>query len=247
MSNLAYPVTLFTGIRRVRSDESEFWSARELAPLLGYARWENFAESIERARAACDNSGQDSRDHFRAAKKMIGIGKTATRDVLDFQLSRYACYLTAMNGDPRKQEIASAQTYFALRTHEAEQQAVAPALPTDPIELLALSLAGLQQHKQQIQALEQTTARLETRLDDTPIRMHPAFEAQVKARCQAFAQVHPGRFQGAYHAFKEAFGMEGAPLARYDSLPARRVQEALDWLDVQTRTYAARLPSGATR
>ncbi len=116
------------------------------------------------------------------------------------------------------------------------------ALPTDPLELLALSLQGLQQHRTQIHALEQANIKLERRLDDTPIRMHPTLEARVKAGCQALSRVHPRSFAGAYHSFKEAFGVQGAPLARYDSLPAYRYQEALDWLDLQTRTFSAQRP-----
>lgn len=137
-----------------------------------------------------------------------------------------------------KLKLGLVQAFRAAR----EAGPVAPALPTDPLELLALSLQGLQQHRTQIHALEQANIKLERRLDDTPIRMHPTLEARVKAGCQALSRVHPRSFAGAYHSFKEAFGVLGAPLARYDSLPAYRYQEAMDWLDLQTRTFSAQRP-----
>lgn len=112
----------FDAIRRTRDDGSEYWSARDLMPLLGYERYENFLQSINRAWAAACNSEGDAAasDHFRDARKMIPLGKGAQRDVGDRHLTRYACYLVAMNGDPRKPEIAAAQTYFAVKTREAE-------------------------------------------------------------------------------------------------------------------------------
>ncbi|AWN24036.1 hypothetical protein DKM44_12985 [Deinococcus irradiatisoli] len=89
-------------------------------PILGYDTWRRFAESVERASIACKNSGHDPEDHFVGVGKVITGGKGAQQTVEDYRLSRYACYLTAMNGDPRKPEIALAQTYFAIKTREAE-------------------------------------------------------------------------------------------------------------------------------
>jgi hypothetical protein len=105
----------FNNIRRFDENGNEFWYARELMPLLGYQKWERFFGSIERARFACENSGllwADNASHLRET-----TGKTE-RD--NYRLSRYACYLVAMNGDPRKPEIAAAQTYFAVKTRQAE-------------------------------------------------------------------------------------------------------------------------------
>ena len=96
--------------------------------LLGYSNWQNMREVLDRAQAACSNSGHESSDHFTDASKMVGIGSKASREVQDINLSRYACYLTAMNGDPRKPEIAQAQTYFAIKTREAELSSSTPAL-----------------------------------------------------------------------------------------------------------------------
>lgn len=105
----------FDSIRQVAEDGAEHWSARELMPLLGYDRWENFAAAIDRACLTVSNQGQDPADLFRGVTK-----KGAGRPQQDFQLSRYAAYLIAMNGDPRKSEVAAAQSYFAVRTREAE-------------------------------------------------------------------------------------------------------------------------------
>ena len=98
----------------------EFWYARELMPLLGYERWENFDNAISRAMGSCETSGIKVSDHFREVTKMIATGKSAQRPVKDYLLTRYACYLIAQNGDPKKEEIAFAQSYFAVQTRKQE-------------------------------------------------------------------------------------------------------------------------------
>jgi DNA-damage-inducible protein D len=97
-------------------DGEEFWFARDLQGLLGYAKWENFAKVIDKAKIACQTAGHNVSDHFPDVRKMIQLGKGAEREVEDIALTRYACYLIAQNGDPRKVEIAFAQTYFAVQT-----------------------------------------------------------------------------------------------------------------------------------
>jgi DNA-damage-inducible protein D len=114
----------FDAIVEIVKDEDgndiEVWYARELQTVLGYARWENFVVAIGRAIESCKTLGVSVDDHFREVTKMVQLGSGSQRDVQDFMLTRYACYLIAQNGDPKKEEIAFAQSYFAIQTRKAE-------------------------------------------------------------------------------------------------------------------------------
>ncbi len=120
MSNLqAKEYKRFEDIKRTYEDGMEYWNARELAPVLDYTKWENFNKVIKRAMIACDNSGHDSSVDFLEVRKIVEAGAT-TKKIIDYELTRYACYLIVQNGDPRKEVIALGQTYFAIQTYRQE-------------------------------------------------------------------------------------------------------------------------------
>lgn len=122
MSNemIHYSDETFESIRHINEYGKEFWYARELQKVLEYAEWRNFSKTISKAIEACANSGNDIGDHFVEVNKMVAIGSGVQRQVEDMMLSRYACYLIVMNGDPRKEVIAVGQTYFAVKTRQQE-------------------------------------------------------------------------------------------------------------------------------
>lgn len=122
MSNeiMKYSEQTFESIKHINENGQEYWLARELQPILEYTQWRRFADAIDRAKIACQNSGIDLDQHFADAGKMITLGHGAVREIEDFMLSRYACYLIVMNGDPRKEVIAVGQTYFAVKTRQQE-------------------------------------------------------------------------------------------------------------------------------
>ena len=110
----------FESIKKIDKNGIEYWQARELMPILGYGKWEKAEEVIGRAARACINSGQAVDNHFHRTVKMVEIGSNTVREVRDYKLDRYACYLIAQNGDSKKNEIAMAQTYFAVQTRRQE-------------------------------------------------------------------------------------------------------------------------------
>ena len=109
----------FEDIKHIREDGSEFWSARELGPVLDYVKWENFYRVIKRAMISCENAGHSISDDFPEVRKIVEAGATS-KPKLDYELTRYACYLIVQNGDPRKEVIALGQTYFAIQTYRQE-------------------------------------------------------------------------------------------------------------------------------
>ncbi len=122
-------------IKTEEKDNIEFWYARDLQIQLGYKRWENFIETIKKAMQSCENAGIEVDNHFREVTKMVQIGSGARRNLQDYMLTRYACYLIAQNGDSKKEEIAFAQTYFAVQTRKQE-------IIEDRIKLMTLTIAA---------------------------------------------------------------------------------------------------------
>ena len=110
----------FETIKHISENKHEYWTARELMPLLAYSQWRNFEIVLEKAKKACATGGQDVTSHFVETSKKVKLGLGSNRDIKDYKLSRYACYLIAQNGDPSKQPIANAQTYFAIQTRRQE-------------------------------------------------------------------------------------------------------------------------------
>ena len=131
MINRSLPVSgsaSFEELKKTNEHSAEYWSARELQPLLGYSQWRRFEDAIKRAMVSCGLSGNNPDYHFAGVGKPITGGKGAVQVVSDFHLSRFACYLIAQNGDPRKPEIAAAQKYFAI---QARRQELSDALIAD--------------------------------------------------------------------------------------------------------------------
>ena len=110
----------FEALKRVNDHGAEYWSARDLQSLLGYSQWRRFEDAVKRAMVSCEQSGNPTDHHFAGAGKMVDLGSGSVRSLQDFHLSRFACYLIAQNGDPRKPAIAEAQKYFAVQTRRQE-------------------------------------------------------------------------------------------------------------------------------
>ena len=112
--------TIFESIRHVDEYGNEYWYARELQYILGYNQWRSINDLIKRAKVACKESDNNIHDHFAVDRKMINIAKGATRNVIDYKLSRYACYLIVQNANPKYEMVALGQTYFAIQTRKQE-------------------------------------------------------------------------------------------------------------------------------
>lgn len=229
---------IFEGLRRAHLDGREFWSARDLMLHLGYVKWDNFNGAIVRAIEACENSGQSSDDHFPGARKKVGIGSGAGREVLDYHLTRYAAYLTAMNSDPTKGEVAQAQTYFAVQTRTAEvAQYKALTDEEDPVLAQLTALAQVRREQialgRQVAQQGQEIAQVRRELADAPIQ-----GGQIDAIHKLGQQL--GRLMGgtptdranAWRLFKSRFS-----LASYRDLPRSQFDEAVRFLRLQIDAY----------
>ena len=147
----------FDAIRRTRPDGSEYWSARELMPLLGYSKWQDFSNAIDRAKIAVEAQGNDVTSNFMDAHKITG-----TKPAADVELTRFAAYQVAMCGDPRKPEVAAALAYFAIKTREAE---TAPALTGDPFDLIIAQAQAMKQIAAQANEAQRLAQHALARID----------------------------------------------------------------------------------
>jgi DNA-damage-inducible protein D len=171
----------FDSIKRFDENSLEYWSARDLMPLLGYRKnWQNFEHALQKAMEACKSNNEAVENHFNASIKMVQLGSGAERDVNDYNLSRLACYLVAMNGNSRKAEVAAAQQYFAVQTRRQE---------------LADELASLPENKKRIR-YRRDIKRLNSELQDT------ARDAGVISR-QEFADFQDQGYIGLYNGLRE--------------------------------------------
>ena len=157
-----YGETIFEKIKHVNEYGQEFWYARELQTALEYKQWRRFCNVIEKAKEACKNSNIDIADHFAEVGKMVNIGSGAGRELNDFELSRYACYLIVQNGDSRKKVIALGQTYFAVKTRQQELIENFDSLSEDQ-KRLAIRKEMTEHNKSLVAAARD--AGVETRLD----------------------------------------------------------------------------------
>ena len=120
MNNIETSKSIFESIKHIDEYGNEYWLARELQKVLEYKKWEKFCNVIENAQKACKNSSHIMTDHFPQVGKMVNVGSKTTRIIMDYKLSRYACYLIVQNADPRKEVVALGQTYYAIQTRKQE-------------------------------------------------------------------------------------------------------------------------------
>lgn len=182
----------FEAIRNVTGEGREYWSARALMSLLGYEKWERFAEAIGRAKLAARNAGYDVVQNFPASGKVSGSRGPAQAD---YHLSRYACYLVALNGDPRKPEIAAAQTYFVIKTREAE--VVQHQIP----QTYAAALRAAAEQSERAELAEARVAELEPKAEVADRLLDADGDLSVRDAAQALTRA--GIKVGATRLFAE--------------------------------------------
>lgn len=200
----------FDAIRITTPEGREYWSARELMPLLGYEKWERFADAVGRAKIAAHNSGYVVAEQFPGAGKKVRLGSGAERLIEDYHLSRYACYLIAMSGDPRKPEVANALTYFAIKTREAETTQLAVGSSFDLMRKMVDSLEETSRVANEAKAI---AAKTDARLDAIEGR-HDWYSALGYARLNGI--------QNTSTQFLNRVGRQASSIAkRHDIEPAK--------------------------
>lgn len=170
----------FDTIRYVTDNGIEYWSARDLQTLLGYTEWRKFEDAIERAKVACKNSGYEPKEQLVDAAKLSKRNNGAEVSIKDYHLTRYGCYLVAMNGDPRKPEISAAQTYFAIRTRQAEIEK-----PMSTLDMLGLAYQVAKEHEQRLLQHDKQIAAVESQQADQAARL-AAIEERTQERVFAY-------------------------------------------------------------
>lgn len=170
----------FDALKHIDPDGREYWMGRELMPRLGYEKWERFYDAVIRAQAACGNSGQEIGRNFRQVTELLGAGNLGQQRRVNFELSRYGAYLVAMNGDPRKPEIAAAQTYFATATRWAET-----AQREAPRELTRRELLQLAMEAEDAREEAETKAKEALEREGKAL----AFAAELQPKAEAFTQL----------------------------------------------------------
>lgn len=224
--NSIQPQSPFDSIRRSGSDGNDYWSARDLMPILGYANWREFSDAIERAKVSAEAQGMDVYTLFGQAPKK----PTGGRPAKDFYLTRFACYLTAMNGDPRKKEIADAQAYFAIQTRKAELTPPAPDF-TQLERLAGLTSQAIENSERRVMA--ELDTRFQQFVDESAINHTRALE--IKKGIETLARLMGGKpyhFRAAWTNFKDRF-----QLPAYKDLPNSKFDEAMKFIRDMAAVY----------
>ncbi|GGB69119.1 antA/AntB antirepressor family protein [Deinococcus soli (ex Cha et al. 2016)] len=197
-------------------------------------------------RRLADALAVEGQDYYSDRSKTPHTGRPPTEWYLTVDMAMHFCMLerSERGRDIRQYFIDTKRRHLTLTTPPPPPPP--PALPTDPLDLLELSLAGLRQNKQEIQALNVRTTQIETQLGDTPITQFPEQEARIHKLCQALGKMMPGGHPAAYRQFKAHFGRPGFPLAKYSSLPTRHFEEAERYLVEQIQWHQGRMLLGGS-